>query len=237
MTAPNAPEGKAGAGDLAEIFYAPSAVFVRRSDGSWGLPYVAAVVVAIILFIATKNLLQPIMDAEISRNLAAAAAKNHLPPEQVEQMRGTLSKLASFGVVGFYLIGPFLLALVIWIGGKIAKIPAVGTVAIMVATFSIYPRLIGNIVGAGLAAMVPEGATVSLATVSLSPARFVDVAAHPVLWTFLGRFDLFILWGYVLVAIGLRVAGKGTKGQAQAVAIGMWSLATLFALYGVLKNL
>ena len=39
----------------AEIFYAPSAVFARRRDGEFGLPYLALVVLGVVLFFATQR--------------------------------------------------------------------------------------------------------------------------------------------------------------------------------------
>ena len=48
----------------------------------------------------------------------------------------------------------------------------------------------------------------------------------------LARFELFTLWGILLIAIGVRVAGKGTNKQAWGTAIGVWAIPTLFALWG-----
>lgn len=228
--------GKAGMGDIAEIFYAPSAVFARRTDGKFGMPYLALVLLGAIIFLATKGLIQPVIDAEISRAMAKAAAKNTMTPEALATATSFAKTIGAFGAIALYAIGPFLVGLFIWIVGKIAKVEAIGTIALMVATFSFFPRLVGSVVGAVLAAMIPEGATASAAAISLSPARFVDAAASPVMAAILARFDLFLLWGIVLIAIGVRVAGRATKGQAQAVAIGVWAIPTLLALLGALRN-
>ena len=61
--------------DFVDIFYAPSSVFARRSDGKFGLPLLLLIVVGVVLFFLTKNAMQPIMDAEFARQSAAAMRK------------------------------------------------------------------------------------------------------------------------------------------------------------------
>lgn len=226
---------QAGPADLIEIFYAPSAVFARRKDGKFGLPYLALVVLGIIIFLATKNLLQPVIDAEVARSLAQAAARNKMTPEQVASATAFAQKIGSVGLIAFYIIAPFLLGLLVWVAGSLARVPKIGTVAIMIATFSIFPRLLGGIVGAILAAVLPDGSLTSAAAVSVSPARFVDPATSPGAYALLGRFELFILWGVVLVYLGVRAAAGATKQQAWTTAIGAWLIASLPTIYGAIR--
>ena len=235
--APTDTTGKAGMGDLAEIFYAPSAVFARRTDGKFFVPYLALVVLGTVIYLATKGLIQPVVDAEIARSMAKAAANNPaMTPEAQASASSIAHTIGSFGVIAVFLIGPFIVGLLAWIAGKIAKVQEIGTVAMMVATFSFFPRLLGSIVGAVLAAMIPENATPTAAAISLSPGRFIDVVAHPGLAGLLARFDLFTLWGIFLIATGVRVAGKGTSKQAWGTAIGVWAIPTLLALLGAIRN-
>ena len=223
--------GNAGMGDLAEIFYAPSAVFARRTDGKFGMPYLALVILGIVIFFATKGLIQPAVDAEIARGMAAAAAKNPaMTPDQIAAGAAMGKTIASIGIVAVWAVAPFLIGLFIWIAGKVAKVERVGTIAIMVATFSFFPRLLGSIVGAVFAAMVPDGGSMTLATISAGPARFVDATTAPLLFAVAGRFDVFIIWGVVLIAIGVRVAGKATNQQAWTTAIGAWAIPTILAV-------
>src|ERR1019366_1049153 len=89
---------KPGLGDLAEIFYAPRAVFARRSDGSFGLAYVALVILGVAIFFATRSLVQPAIDAEISRSLAQAAAKNNMSADAMASATSMAHTVASFGI-------------------------------------------------------------------------------------------------------------------------------------------
>jgi hypothetical protein len=231
---PTAP--KPGAGDLAEIFYAPSAVFERRREGQFGLPYLALVGIGVVLFFATRNLMQPVIDAEIARSMAANVANGKMTAAQASTASSMGKTLGSVGLIVFWIIAPFVIALLTWIAGKLAGVRDIGRVAIMVATFSLFPRLIGSVVGAAIAAAMPESSITSAASVSLSPARFVDVAAHPGLAALLGRFDLFLLWGVVLIAIGVQHAAGATKGKAWATAIGVWVIASLPAIVAALRS-
>lgn len=225
---------KPGLGDLAEIFYAPRAVFARRTDGKFGLAYLGLVVCGIVIYFATRNLMQPVIDATIDQSMAQAAASGKATPEQLAASTSMVKTIASAGLIAFWIIAPFVVGLLVWIGGKIAKVSAIGRVAIMIATFSLFPRLVGSVIGAALAAMQPEGA-LSIAKVSLSPARFVDVAQHPALSGLLARFDLFILWSVVLTAIGVEVAARATKSQARMTAAIAWLIGSIPAIWGAIK--
>ena len=231
-----ATDAKPGAGDLIEIFYAPSAVFARRQQGQFGMPYLALVGIGVVLFFATRNLMQPVIDAEISRSMAQAAAKGNMTPDQMAKAESFGKSIASVGLIAFWIIAPFVVGLLTWLGGKIAKVPGISSVAIMIAVFSMFPRLVGSVVGAILAAVLPESSLTSAASVSLSPARFVDVAQHPGLAALLGRFDLFILWGVALIAIGAVAAGRGTRKQGWTTAIIVWVIGSLPALWGALRS-
>ncbi|MGH7582795.1 MAG: YIP1 family protein [Gemmatimonadales bacterium] len=222
------PVEQAGAADLFEIFYAPSAVFRRRQDGKFGLPYLVLAILGVVIFLATKNLMQPVIEAEITRGLAQAAAKNpQMTADQLASARKFGETIASAGIVIFFVVAPFIVAFLIWITAMIARISSAGKVAIMVATFSLYPRLVGSVVGAIEAAVMPESSITSAAALSIGPARFVDPVHAPALAAILGRFDLFAIWGIVLIAIGMQSAAKATKGQAWTTAIGVWVIASI----------
>lgn len=227
--------GKPGFGDLAEIFYDPRAVFARRNDGKFGLAYVALLVVGVIIFYATKSLVQPVIDTEISRQMAIMATRPGVTPEAVASATSIAHTVASVGIVAFYAIAPFVVGLFIWIVGKLAKVAAVGSTAIMIAVFSLYPRLVGSVVGAVLAAVLPDGSLTSAASLSISPARFID-PSHTAVAALLGRFDLFIIWGVVLIAIGMQAAARATKGQAWATAIGVWAIGLILPLISLLRG-
>jgi len=80
--------------DFVDIFYAPSSVFARRSDGKFGLPLLLLIVIGVVLFFLTKNAMQPIMDAEFARQTAAAMRKNpSIDAERLAAGRGIFETL------------------------------------------------------------------------------------------------------------------------------------------------
>jgi len=62
--------------------------------------------------------------------------------------------------------------------------------------------------------------------VHASLSMLIDGKAHPVMATFLGMFDLFMIWGWILAAIGLRITNKISSASA-------WTLTIIFALIGL----
>jgi hypothetical protein len=56
----------------------------------------------------------------------------------------------------------------------------------------------------------------------------VDRTAHPVMVSLLGSLDLFIIYGLVLAAIGLRKTGRMSSGAAWTIVIVVWLVGVLF---------
>jgi len=52
-----------------------------------------------------------------------------------------------------------------------------------------------------------------------NPSFFIDSKTSPVLGAVLGTFDLFLIWGWILAAIGLRIVGKISSGAAWAIVL------------------
>jgi hypothetical protein len=60
-----------------------------------------------------------------------------------------------------------------------------------------------------------------------SPAMLIDEKAMPVLATLLSAsFDLFLIWGWILAAIGLRITNRLSSGSA-------WAITLIIALIGI----
>lgn len=225
---------KPGAEDMFEIFYAPSAVFERRRGGEFGLPLIALAVIATILMIATKGLMQPVFDAEASAGLAKASA--NMTPEQIEQAKGIIRLTASIGVPIAYLLIPFILGGVLWLVARAVQVKQSYSVAVMIATFAWYPRLIESVVAAIQMTLLPNIVVTSRLSLSLGVGRFLD-GSHPSLATALfGRVDLFTLWVTFLIGLGFMVTAKATKTQAMMIGIIAWAVGALLPVWGALKS-
>ncbi|MGH7659274.1 MAG: YIP1 family protein, partial [Gemmatimonadales bacterium] len=225
MTEPTAPVAKSALWeDILEIFYAPAQVFARREGRGYGLPWLVLVVLTAVLFYASMGALQPIFDAESARQAAAVLEANpELDAEMIRSRFEAGQKFAGIAIIVFSAIVPFIVGLLLWLAGKVVGAIQVLGAAIMVAVFSAFPKLLGFVSAAIQSAfMAPESLT-GQASVSLGPARFFDpVTTGPMLMAFLIRLDVFTIWATVLLAIGLKVTGKVSLGQAAIAAAIVW---------------
>ena len=222
--------------DFVDIFYAPSSVFARRSDGKFGMPLLFLVLVGTVLFFLTKNATQPIMDAEFARQTAAAMRKNpNITAEQMASSRGFFEMLSPlFFAVGITLsiIGT---GFVLWLVGKLFDAKESVAAAIMIATYSEVPRLVQVLTNAAQGLVMSPEKLNSLNSVGFNLARFMDPDGSQVMIALASRVDLYTIWVTVLLAIGLHVVGKIPKQQA-AIAAGItWVVGALPALLGALR--
>ena len=222
--------------DCAEIYYAPSAVFERRRGGEFLVPWIVFVVAFVALFMLTKPLLQPLMDAETARMIAAQRRANpNITEEQVSAMRSAAQGFATVGVAISGLLLPLISGVILWLVAKLVT-GAVGLKqAVMIGVFGMFPLLLGQVVSAIQGAMMDVSGATSRYALSIGPARFVGTD-QPVLLAILGQFDLFAIWIAVLLAIGVKVIGRVSTGQAAVVGVVMWLVGLIFPLLGALRS-
>lgn len=223
--------------DFVDIFYTPSTVFARRTEGKFGMPLLFLVLVGTVLFFLTKNAVQPIMDAEFTRQTAAAMRRNpNMTAEQMAQGRGFFETLSPV----FFAIGitfsVFGAGLVLWLVGKLFDAKESVAAAIMIATYSEVPRLVQLLTNAAQGLVMSPESLNSMNAVGFNLARFMDPdATSPVLIALASRVDLFTIWITVLLAIGIHVLGKIPKQQAYIAAGITWLVGALPAVLGALR--
>lgn len=218
--------------DFVDIFYAPSSVFARRSDGKFGMPLLFLVLVGTVLFFLTKNATQPIMDAEFARQSAAAMRKNpSLTAEQIASGRGFFETIAPIFFAVILTISVLGTGLVLWLVGKLFDAKESAAAAMMVATYSEVPRLVQLLTNAAQGLIMSPEKLNSMNSVGFNLARFMDPdQASAVLIALASRVDLFTIWVTVLLAIGIHVVGKIPKQQAAIVAAITWVIGALPAV-------
>ena len=223
--------------DFVDIFVQPAQVFERRREGKFGLALLALVVITGVLFFALRNGIAPIMDAEMAKQAAAMAAKNpNITPDQIAAQQGMMEKFAVIGYVLFMPIGILIAAVLLWLAGKLVGASVAFAAAMMIATYSQFPRIVEMILNSVQGLMLaPESITVRY-SVQIGPARFLDASANPFLLTLLGGFDLFTIWVTVLLAIGLSVVARVPRKQAAIAAALVWLVGLLPSLYQALSQ-
>ena len=138
--------------DFIDIITSPSAVFRRRENSGFGLQLLIVTVLFAIILLGTKSLIQPVFDAEMSRQ-TAQILKAH-PEITADKIQGQMAfgqKIAPFLIIVTIPISIMLTGLVLWVVGKIFESKQMARAAFMVATYAFVPRIIGTVVGAVIA--------------------------------------------------------------------------------------
>ena len=224
--------------DFVDIFYAPTSVFARRTDGKFGMALLFLALACAVLAFLTKNAMQPVMDAEFARRTAQMMKQNpNLTAEQMASGRGFFETLGPlFFAIGIT-ISVFGTGLVLWAVGKLFDAKESAAAAIMIATYAEMPRIAQILVNAAQGLFMPPEKLTSMYAIGFSPARFMDPDhASAVVMALASRVDPFLIWITVLLAIGLHVIGKIPKQQAYIAATITWVVGALPALFGALRG-
>jgi len=209
--------------DFIDIFYAPSSVFARRATSGFLLPMAVVTVLTGALYILNSGVWSQVMDAEMSRALAKQSAQ--LSAEQMQTMRRFSETMAKVGSFVFVPIGIFLTGLMLWVCGKFVEAKQTLGQATMVASFAFMPRIIEALVVSVQGLLMDPASFNGRWKVSLGIGRFLDPdATSPALLALVGRLDVFTIWVTVLLAIGLAVTGRISRGRAAIAAAIVWLL-------------
>ena len=209
--------------DYIDIFYAPSAVFGRRATSGFFLPMLVVSVLAGGIYLLNSGVWSQVMDAEMTRSLARQPQQ--LTPEQMQRVRGVTETMAKIGAFIFMPVGIFLTGLMLWVCGKFVEAKQTVGQAVMVAAFAFLPRVVEGLVVSVQGLLLDPSSFDGRWRVSLGVGRFLDPdTTNPALLSLLGRLDVFTIWVTVLLAIGLAVTGKISRGRAAIAAAIVWVL-------------
>ena len=223
--------------DFIDIFVSPSEVFERRRNSGFFVPLLVYAIFTVAIMIVGRSALQPIMDSEFSRGVAAAVRKNpQISQEQMESVRGLTEKFTPIIIGVTAIIQPLLVGVLLWLAGKLVDAKEDIGAACMIAVYAVLPRIIDTVLRVGQAAMLDPSTLNGQYRVTLSPARFLNPdASSPTLIAILGRFDLFTIWVTILLAIGLSVVAKIPRSKAAIAAIVVWLLGSVPILFGAIR--
>jgi hypothetical protein len=235
--APQKPEKTSLLDDFMDIFYSPAAVFARRANSGFWIPMLIVAVLAGAIFMANRDLIDPIMEAEFARTMAKSAQTQNLTAEQLAAGRKIAGTFATVGAFVGTPIAIFLIGLLIWLVGKFVDAKESLNAAIVVATFSYVPRVVEGIVNRIQGLFIDPSTLNSRYSLTLGLGRFLDPdTASPILLALVGRIDVFTIWVTVLIAIGIAVTGKVSRSRASIAAAAVWLLGALPSLAGALRQ-
>lgn len=225
--------------DFVDVFTNPSAVFARRRDGAYAGGVTLLGTLAALAFVATRAFWQPYFDRQMQLALAAQQAAGKLTAEQVEQARGTMERIASIGtwLAGMVSVPLTVLLVALLVLGAARAVSTRLTYgqSLVIATMAFVPRVLETLVTAGVLA-VKDPATFPLGAVPASPAALLGSSASVFAVAILNRFDPFVLWGTVLIGIGVAVIGRVQRSKGLTAAGMVWGLATLGALLNAART-
>jgi hypothetical protein len=197
----------------------------------------AFIVVSIILFFVLHNGLAPIIDAEIAKASAAAAAKNpQMSSDQLAAMQNTMEKFGTIGFVVFLPVGIFIAGFVLWLAAKITGAGVAFAAAMMIVTYSQVPRIVETVLNAIQGLVLPPESITGAASVSIGPARFLDPHANPFLLALLTGLSVFNIWTLVLMAIGISVVARVSRSTGAIAALIVWFVTLIPALFQALQQ-
>ena len=224
--------------DIIEIFYAPSKVFARRRDNPkfWAAFVILSILFALGIWVMMRNY-GDVLDAQMTRQMNAQMAKNpQFTPEMAERSRRIGQTVAPiFGII-LGVVSTLVLGLVVWIVGKLFDSKADLRHGMMIATLSSFPKLIDLVIAAVIALVAGTAGITNMMAAGPSLARFAPANAPVAMLGVLSRLSIGAIWATILIGIGLRVAGRTTKSKGYAAAVVIWVLATLFAVFGAIRQ-
>jgi hypothetical protein len=225
--------------DFVDIFYAPSYVFARRQNGSFWIPMLVVTLLVGSVYFLTSGAMQPIRDAEFTRQAAVAMQKNpQITPEAMERFRYIGTRI---GQVMTFVAMPFIIAMIgtaLWLVGKLFDARQTFKAALIVAAYACVPKVIEGVLNGVQAMMLDPSQLNGLFRVSLGVGRFFDPdIASPVLIALVGRINVFTIWVTILLAIGLSVTGNIPKQRAAIAAAIVWILGALPMLLQALRSM
>ena len=212
--------------DVLEVLWAPAKVIDRSRANGVGMYILMLTAITLVIVLATKGLIQPYIDANLDVQMQQMAARGKPMPAEA------LAAAQKFAVYGFIAtgvlmipIGAVITGLLIFVGGKVVSARSTFGQAMLIATLASVTRVLSFIATAVQGALADPQSIRSFSDASLGAARFVDpVATSPALMAILANLDIFNLWQFVIMAIGISVVGRVERSAGFVGALVGWGL-------------
>ena len=199
---------------------------------------VVLTIVGAALALGLKDAIQPALDADTARGMAKVLEQNpEITAEQLQATQVFQDKAITIAFIAMFPLLALLVGLLLWLMGKFVGATETLRQAVLIATFASFPRLPGALAAGIQGLVLPEESLNGMGRLSIGPARFLDPdTASAMSVALAGRFDLFLIWITVLLAIGLKVIGKIPMNKAMVAAVLVWLIGALPALIGAMRQ-
>lgn len=223
-------------GTLGNIFFEPGRTFedLRRKPR-----FIIALLITVILFSVYVVAFQQKMGEQRYRQFITEQVENNpqvqsLSAEQKKQQIDislTITKYIGYAIPVFLVIFTFLGALFYWLGVKAFGGAATYMQALSVYVYSTFAPTVVSLFANFIVLFLKSPDEIDIATssrgvIQANPSMLMNSKEMPVLATLVSSIDLFLIWGFILAAIGLHKVGKISKGTA-------WAIVLIIGLVGI----
>lgn len=221
---------------LGNIFFEPGRTFedLRRKPRF----ILAIVVVALFMTAYAFGLYYKVGEAGVRQFVVEQIEKGPQAGSlNAEQKSNAVDLQMTIGTVARY-AWPLITALIMIVGGALywAAAKAFGGAGnflhgLSVFVYSSLPPTVVSMIANFVVLAFKSVDDIDIATsqrgvIHANPGILLDGKSMPVLATLVSTLDLFMIWGWVLAAIGLRITNRISTGSA-------WAIVLIFALIGV----
>lgn len=161
--------------------------------------------------------------------------------QQAVDIGMTIQKVVTFAFPVFMAIGFLIGGLIYWGGMKAMGGSARFTHGLSVFVYSsLPPGLVSSVANFIILFMKPaeeiDIATSQRGLVSANPTLFFGGKETPVLTTIISSLDVFVIWGMILAAIGLRKVSGISNGSAWAIVLILFLIGLAFRVISAFIN-
>ena len=224
-------------GTIAGIFFEPGRTFedLRRKPR-----FVIGAVIIALLFTAYgfglyykvgEDGMRRFMAEQIDRSPQTSGMSKEQKDAAIS-MQMTIQNGVRYALPVFVIISLLIGGLFYWLGSKAFGGTGGFMHALSVWVYSSIPPTIISILASFLVMALKSADEIDIAAsqrglVQANPGILLDGKANPVLTTLVSTLDLFMIWGWVLAAIGLRITNRLSSGSA-------WAIVIIIAVIGIL---
>lgn len=235
------------AGMLASIFFEPGKTFedLRRKPR-----FILALLILIILATAfSYTFYYKVGEANFRKFIVAQIEKNPRTQgldadkkKDAVELNLTIGKVVRYTLPVIILIVVAIGGLIYWLAGKAFGGTGGYFHGVAVWVYASFPPLVLGTIANFIILFLKHVDDIDIGTgsqrglVNANPSFLIDGKSMPVLATLVGTLDLFMIWGWVLAAIGLRIVNRISSGSAWAIVIILALLQVAFRVLGAVMS-
>lgn len=227
---------------VANIFFEPGRVFedLKRKPRF----IIGGIIIALLVTAYTFGLTSKIGEAGIRRAVLEQIEKSpqtsSMSQEQKNsavEMNLTIQKYTRYAVPIFVFISFLIGGLFYFLGSKAFGGSGGFLHALSVWIYSSIPPTVVAMLANFIVLMLKSADEIDLTAsqrgvIHANPGILLDGKAMPVLTTVVSTLDLFMIWGWILAAIGLRITNRLSSGSSWAVVIIIALIGLVFRVIG-----